>query len=334
MLLTRRLAQPAPVTVITVVFLPELEGFWRDGLEVLRRCLGSLRSTTPQPFELVVMDNGSCAGVRTYLGELFENRDIDQLLLSRRNLGKVGAWNLLFAAAQGEIVSYVDSDIYFLPGWFEATQQVLDAYPEAGVVTAQAMSRDLRHYCGSTLRGAAADPSVECDEGPGLVPREYVEAHLTGLGESRESYEQRIPTRHDVRLCRGDRQAFAGSAHFQFSGRREALVELFPLASSRAMGDVNVLDEAIDDAGLWRLSTTGYYVHHMGNRVPDLEVELPWVQQELSTTARGPGRADADRSRKSLSRQFWDRLGLSERYRVRQLLKRLNRWSHELLYPD
>jgi hypothetical protein len=36
------------------------------------------------------------------------------------------------------------------------------------------------------------------------------------------------------------------------------------------------LDERIDAAGRWRLSTTEYLVHHMGNRKGNLDTEMKW----------------------------------------------------------
>ena len=277
MLLSRRLARPAPVTLTTVVHIPELTGFWAESLDVLKLCLSSLRATTPAPFELVVLDNGSCEEVRAELEERFAAHEIDQLLLSRRNLGKVGAWNLLFAAAGGELIAYCDSDIFFRPGWFEASRAIFGAFPDAGVVTAQAMSRDLSWYLRSTLEGATADPAVEWQEGDDLVPRHFINSHLRGLGESPESYARRIPQRRDVRLRREGVEAYVSAAHFQFLCRRDVLEWLFPLASEMSMGDVNVFDEAVDRAGFWRLSTVDYLVHHMGNRRPDLARELPWL---------------------------------------------------------
>lgn len=344
MLLRRELARPAPHTLATVVYVPDTHGYWEESLNVLELCLDSLRRTTPPPFEILVVDNGSCSEVRNFLESRFAAGEIDQLFLSRRNLGKVGAWNLLFSAAEGELVTYTDSDIYFLPGWFEASRAVLGAFPETGVVTAQAMSRDLTQHIRTTLEQASADPTVEWREGEDLVPRHFVESHLAGLGESPESYARRIPRRRDVLVSRDGTDAFVSSAHFQFTSRRADLRKLLPLDSSRPMGDVNVFDAAVDEAGLWRLSTTEYLVHHMGNRVPDLDRELPWADAGNLAATRGdtrepgeatkpprpsPSRGRPSRRLASLRR----RLKFSERRPVRRLLKWINRWSHELLYP-
>jgi len=43
--LTRRLTPPAPLTLVTVVHVPELQGYWSGSLEVLKLCLTSLRES-------------------------------------------------------------------------------------------------------------------------------------------------------------------------------------------------------------------------------------------------------------------------------------------------
>lgn len=329
---SRGLAPPAPVTLTTIVFIPELAGYWAEGLDVLKLCLDSLRATAPSSAELLVLDNGSCEEVRSELEKRFATGEIDQLILSRRNLGKVGAWNVLFAAAGGELVAYCDSDVYVLPGWLEASREVLEAFPEAGVVTAQAMSRDLTQYIRSTLDGARADPTVDWQEGDDLIPTHFVASHLRGLGESAESYVRRIPRRRDVLLRRGESEAFVSGAHFQFMSRRDVLKKIFPLPTEIPFGDDNAFDERIDRAGFWRLSTTGYFVHHMGNCVPDLEEELPWLGEDVPYRAEGSSEAAFSAGPRSGVSGRWPRRLLESRP-VRRFLKAVNRKSYQFLYP-
>ena len=318
-----RLASPARLTLTTMVHVPNLQGFWSASLEVLTLCLESLRSTTPGRFELVVLDNGSCAEVRDFLFARFAAREIDQLLVSHRNLGKVGGWNLLFSAAQGETVAYADSDVYFMPGWYEASLAVLEAFPQAAMVTAQPIPGDLSLHCKATLEAAAADPALELREGDDLIPEPYVESHRLGLGETPELYAARIRRRRDVRLKRGETEAYVSASHFQFVSRREILRSFFPMETSIPLGDDREFDSRLDEARHWRLSTVEYLVHHMGNRPPDLEEELPWLERGPPIAAEPPPRPAG----------AWNRRILNSRP-VRRLLKSINRKSYELLYLD
>ena len=85
----------------------------------------------------MVFDNGSCRETQDYLRGLQEQGQIQYLVLSDKNLGKGGAWNILLSGAPGEIIAYTDSDAYFYPGWLSRSVQLLETYPRVGMVTAR-----------------------------------------------------------------------------------------------------------------------------------------------------------------------------------------------------
>lgn len=47
--------QPARVTVAVLTFIPELEGYYRYRMEVLRACLESILKHTDIPYDLMVL---------------------------------------------------------------------------------------------------------------------------------------------------------------------------------------------------------------------------------------------------------------------------------------
>lgn len=104
----KEVAKPARVTVAVLNYIPFLSGFYAQALDVLKVSLNSLCQNTPEEHDLLVFDNGSCAEVQDYL--LAERRagHIQYLLLSEKNLGKGGAWNMILAGAPGEIIAYAD----------------------------------------------------------------------------------------------------------------------------------------------------------------------------------------------------------------------------------
>jgi glycosyltransferase involved in cell wall biosynthesis len=67
--------------------------------------------------EILIYDNGSCKRVIYFLRKLLKKKKIHFLFMSEKNMGKIGAWNMLFPAARGEFVVYADSDVYFYPSW-------------------------------------------------------------------------------------------------------------------------------------------------------------------------------------------------------------------------
>lgn len=315
-------AHPRRITVAILVHVPRLEGYWAESLEVLESCLDSLAQSTAEPFDLLVFDNASCPEVRHRLAERSEQGAIQLLMLSDRNLGKTGAWNLMFRAAPGEIVAYADGDVFFDRGWLERSLEVLAAFPEAGMITAQPARRGLR-FCRSTLEQAGSDPGVEVRRGD-LLPPAFLDACAHGLGRTREEHAASTAGQDDVRLRRGDAWAFVSADHFQFLTTREALAAVLPFDVTRPLhpDDDTQLDRGIDEAGLWRLSLPEFLVHHLGNHAAD-----PDALRRLAGGAAGAGAATRARARRRPSRVLESRP-------VRRLLKRLNTLSYRLLYPE
>ena len=99
--------------------------------------LRSLRQNTAEAFDLLVFDNGSCPEVKQQLLDWQQQGLIDWLLTSQYNLGKTGALNWMIGAMPNELLVYSDSDVFFRTGWLEQSLAILEAFPQAGMITAQ-----------------------------------------------------------------------------------------------------------------------------------------------------------------------------------------------------
>lgn len=305
----------------TVVHVPEPVGYWEGAIAVLEACLRSWHATTPG-VPLHVVDNASHADVRSMLLRYHEQGIISRLTLSNTNLGKVGAWNLLFCASLADYVAYFDSDVFFLPGWLEESLRIARAFPEAGMITAQPIAGgDQREHW--TSRAARKDPGIQVKEGC-LVAEEYLRSHLAGLGADAEAYLLRQKDRVDVLLERGNTRAMATASHFQFLAPRGILRRLFPATPTALLGDDLQFDVEMEGFGAWRLSTMQYLVHHLGNRIGDLRAELPWAAPEsIATCPPGPAILGKRHHR-------W-LLWLAGREVLRRLLKRIASVTHAAL---
>jgi Glycosyl transferase family 2 len=267
-------AQPQKITVAVVSYIPFLGGYYTESLDVLKACLDSLWQNSDRPFDLLVFDNASCPPVRLYLNEMAQAGRIQYLLLSDKNVGKGGAWNMVFAAAPGEIIAYADSDIYFNPGWLSASLQILEAFPEAGMVTARPLRTPEKYYTGS-LEWARQQPDVALENGQ-YVPWEVYREHVASLGTSDEQARQWFDSRSDWRVTRNGVSALISAAHFQFTARKSALQEFLPFEMDRPMGQVRSLDEMMNARGYLRLAVCQPLVRHMGNRLdPALATKAP-----------------------------------------------------------
>ena len=265
--------KPTRVIVAIITYIPFLSGYYSHSLEVLKICLGSLWETIDPPSNLMVFDNASCQEVRDFLTQAHEQKRIQYLVLSDKNIGKGGAWNFIFQAAPGEFIAYADSDIRFYPGWLKGSLEILEAYPTVGMVTARPMRTPEAYYT-STLDWARSTSGVSIDTGI-FIPWEVYRQHVVSLGTSEEQAQEWYASRQDTRLTYHSVRALIGAAHFQFTARKSILVNFLPFDMDRPMGQVRSLDEQINQAGYLRLTTCEPLVTHMGNQLPGNGVAPP-----------------------------------------------------------
>jgi hypothetical protein len=88
---------------------------------------------------------------------------------------------------------------------------------------------------------------------------------VQSLGFSEAEAQKKYSEGEDLCLQFGGRKYYVGAGHFQFLARRSVLQEVLPLPSRRPMGEVRLLDIAINERGYLRLALPEWTVRHMGN---------------------------------------------------------------------
>ncbi|MFC2025905.1 glycosyltransferase family A protein, partial [Chloroflexota bacterium] len=245
--------QPAKVTIAVVTYIPYLSGYYKDALDVLKISLESIWANTKTPYDLMVFDNASCEVVREYLVEAHNQERLQYLILSDKNIGKAGAWNLIFSGAPGEIIAFGDSDIYYYPGWLSTLLKVLDLFPEAGMVTGMPMwSPD--EFSTSTIKWSEDNPEVRLEHGKLLTWEDYWR-HSCSLGTPIEKAREHFASCQDYRIEYTGETFFVAAGHFQFVARKQILQCVLPIPSKRPMGQVRLLDIVLNERGYLRLST-------------------------------------------------------------------------------
>jgi len=267
---------PSRVTVAVLTFIPELEGYFRHRMDVLRACLESILKHTDPPHDLMVFDNGSCPEVVDYLQALHQAGEIDFLLLSAKNVGKIGALQVMFNAAPGELIAYCDDDILFYPGWLQAHLDIFDAFPDVGMVS----GAPVRNAAGHALRSnqAVIDRPLAgmLVEGGRWIPDEWERDWALSTSRDPEAHLDATRDQQDVRLVFGGVSAFAAANHYQYLAPKQVLLKAMPDEwTGKLMGHMIELDEAIDAQGCLRLSTTKRFTRHLGNVIsPELAGEI------------------------------------------------------------
>lgn len=255
-------AKPERITVAVLNYIPFLSGFYSEMLDVLRSNLTTIWKNSDLPFDLLVFDNGSCKEVQDYLTEMQRKKYIQYLLLSAKNLGKGGAWNIIFDGAPGEIIAYTDNDVYFYKGWLSRSVELLEKFPRVGMVTARPF-HTLPEFFSSTLKWAEDTKDVKLEFG-NRIAFESIQEFLQSVGRTEEEIMEDYRMGDYLVTYRG-LKAFIGASHWQFTAYKSVLKEFLPFDMSRPMGQVINLDKAINEKGYLRLMPTDALAMNMSN---------------------------------------------------------------------
>lgn len=281
----KEVARPEKVTVAVLNYIPMLNGFYAETLDVLKVCLNSLYENTATPHDLMVFDNGSCREVQQYLLEEHLAGRIQFLVLSEKNLGKGGAWDVIFTAAPGEVIAYTDSDCLFSKGWLEASLDILNTFSNVGMVTSRPF-RTREELMTGTLEWVRNEPEATLSEGQLIPWSTFLEFNLS-LGAEEAEIRQKYEATRDYRITYHGLIAQVGASHWQFVAKKEVLLKFVPFQMDRPMGQVLRLDEAMNTAGYLRLMTTEPYAMNMSNTLPS---ELRNKTNPLPQAPKGFGR--------------------------------------------
>ncbi len=312
---------PARTTVAVLVYAPHQAGYFQNRLDVTRMTIESILANTNEPFNLLVFDNGSCPEMVAYLQSRYEKGDIDILLLSKRNIGKLNALKIIFTSAPGEVVAYTDDDVFHLPGWLGKHLQIIDTFPNVGAVTGFYIRQRVAMSSASTL--AFADrPEVETQRGL-LMPRKWEQEYLVNSGRTWERYEEEVAGIEDIIVTYKGVEAWVSAHHFQMVCPKviiqEVLEEMLPGGwSDQIMGRMVEMDDVMDAKGYLRFCTREQTMRLMGNALSQ-EVAALAHESGLSVQA-----VEANQSPHGLMYRLAQVKGI--RYLFQGIVNRIYKW--------
>jgi len=269
--------------ILIPVYVPNLEGYFEQGMEFTKLCLESVTKTRHEGSFLTVVNNGSCEAITQYLQELYRAKKIDQLVHFSENVGKIDAVIPIARSCAEPLITISDGDVLFKEGWMQGVEAVFSSFPEAGMVSPVPHGTTYSNYTTNTIfdgffKGRLKFQSI-CD------PKEMLRfAESIGGGDS--MYDKKIRLKYQLTVKRKDVSAVVGCGHFVSTLRREVF-DFAPTTYSKmayaSTADRDYIDIPNEEAGFWRLATPENLAYHMGNTPQD------WMVETFEKLQKGSG---------------------------------------------
>lgn len=206
----------------------------RNRLDVSRECIASIRRHTPEPHEIILVDNGSTDGTLPWLRELTARDTGYRLIENTENLGFSAGCNQGMRAARGTFILLLNNDVVVTPEWLSG---MLECFTKEKVGIVGPMTDNIsgvQRWPWSTYRGME-----ELD----AFSREFRRAHR----------HRRMPTRRVVGFC--------------MLFRRELMEKIGLLDEQFGSGNFEDDDYCLRAAleGYRNLVAADVFIHHVGS---------------------------------------------------------------------
>ena len=103
-------------------------------IEYTKKCVKSIRKHTPEPHEIIFVDNGSTDGTVKWLKTLTQENKNYKLIENKQNLGFAKGCNQGIEASRGEFILLLNNDVVVAEGWLSGLLDCLQHAPDAGIV--------------------------------------------------------------------------------------------------------------------------------------------------------------------------------------------------------
>ena len=240
---------------------------------------------------------------------------------SKKNLGAFGAMSYLIGSSQADYFAFADSDVLFLPNWLESEMQLLDNYPNVGMVSGFPTLNNPEKNT-STINWALNDNRCKVENGQFLEDK-WIEHFAESLGKQVSKYLLKFREYPQCRLTYNGCSAYVSSTHFQFLTTPKLFRTLLPLISLETRQCLGP-DSLANKAGFLRLSTSNIYVYHMGNSLNGVRFKELLIEYKMENLVNE--RRDSNSSSHEILKSI-TKLSI-----VNRIIKKIYTLSYELLY--
>lgn len=250
--------------IVIPVFIPNLEGYFKDSFKILQLCVDSLLDTIHNKTFVTIINNGSCLTIQEYLDDLFEQNKIHEIIHTE-NIGKL---NAVLKGISGNNIPYVtitDSDVLFCPNWQNETMKIFHSFKKSGVVGITPQFKMYETNCGNVIFENYFSKQIKFSE----VEQPFeLGKFYESLGWTKD-YNQAY-LKYNLSIENSNCKALIGSGHFVATYKKGLFTEIPTFFGFKMGGNSEgFLDGISLGNGLWRLTTTKNFAFHMGNVYED-----------------------------------------------------------------
>ncbi|NMH86347.1 glycosyltransferase family A protein [Flavivirga algicola] len=262
--------------VVIPVYIPNLtEDYFKDALKIFKLCFESLQKTIHSKTRISIINNGCCDEVLNYLTKIYNvHENVDQLLNSKINLGKVNALYSAIKSNLEPLITITDSDVMFLPEWQQKVENILEAFPESGMVSPVPSSIAYKgEFLYSTIYYALTKGKLQFTN---VKHPDGLEKFEKSIG--RQLYNQTHKEKY-LTVTSKKEKAVLGCGHFVATFKADVFNHA-PKENCKLKivggSENNYLDKPNDKGGFLRLATHGNYAYHLGN------IFEPWMEDKMN----------------------------------------------------
>jgi len=261
--------------VIMPVYIPNKEGYFKESFDTFQYSITSLLKTVHSKTFITIIDNGCCESVRDYIDELFKSRKINEIVHTD-NIGKVNAIIKGVVGHTFPLITITDSDVLFKSNWQNATYDILNVFPRAGVVGLTPTLNTCYYLTGNLIFKNLFSKNIKYAKI--LNPEEMLNFY-SSVGRAEDF--NAVADKRNLILTKGEITACVGSGHYVATYKGHLFDKIHKFSTYKLGGDIEFqIDKLLLDKGYWRLTTHNNYAFHMGN------AKEVWMEKELNALSK------------------------------------------------
>lgn len=253
---------------VVITHLPNRSGYHSARQGLVWACCKSMRDHAGQDLPLLVWDNGSDAAFRN----LLEKSIKPDYLIETPNIGKpLARASVLGMLPPDTVVCMSDDDMLFYPNWLGPQLELLNGFPNVGMVSGWPVRFSFGWAIDATVKYAKEHGNVE--EGRFISDEQEID-YAESVGMNGADWLRTSQGKRDFKITVNGLSAYAEAQHCQWVGCAGRLADLARIPRAPRHSEID-FDKSIDALGMLRLTTIKRVCRHMGNRKdPKLEKEL------------------------------------------------------------